>query len=232
MSPSARDYAKQVLGHLPLAAEGAQWLKPDGAVPISGYSLERLAALLPGWTAAAAQAQGAPDGGSPRRVLVLGYLRWWLECACAIGLLLASEGHRVDLAFLPHQRWTETLNRFDVRRQRVYVRRILSALEPLVHVVSLHGGEGQVLAPDLERDIKRLSRIDVQYTFMREMLDLGPEGKDEPLYRLRLERNRAAALAATGCCGPALTMRWSSPTAASSSSGPSTTLPAVLACAS
>ncbi|OGO11226.1 MAG: hypothetical protein A2Y93_11100 [Chloroflexi bacterium RBG_13_68_17] len=196
MSRSARALGKQVLGHVPLAAEAAQWLKPDGAIPISGYSLDRLAERLPAWRAAAAQARAAGNGVRPRRVLVFGYLRWWLECACAIGLLLAAEGHDVDLAFLPHQRWTESLSLFDIRRQRVYVRRILASLAPLLRVLSLHGGEAQTLEPELEHDLERLSRIDVQYTCMREILDLGPQGRDTPLFHLRQERNRAAARAA------------------------------------
>jgi hypothetical protein len=196
VSPSARTLGKQLLGHVPLAAEAAQWLKPAGAIPISGYSLDRLAEALPDWRAAAAQARIAADATRPRRVLILGYLRWWLECASAIGLLLAAEGHEVDLAFLPHQRWTESLNLFDVRRQRVYVRRILAQLSPLVRAISLHGGEGETLSPDLERDLERLSRIDVQYTTMREMIDLGPGGKDAPLFHLRQERNHVAARAA------------------------------------
>jgi hypothetical protein len=194
MSPSARDVAKQVLGGMPLAAEVSQWLKREGAVPISGYSLDRLAELLPEWCAAAAQARIQAEG--PRRVLVLGYLRWWLECACAIGLMLASEGHEVDLAFLPHQRWTGSLNLFDVRRQRVYVQRILAPLSPLVRALPLEGGENEVLSQDLEKDLERLSRIDVQYTAMREMIDVDAGGRDVALYRLRQERNRAAARAA------------------------------------
>jgi len=195
MSPPVRDLAKQVLGGLPLAAEASQWLKPDGAVPMHGYSLERLAAHLPGWVAATAQARRTTDGGRPQRVLILGFLRWWVECGSAIGLLLAAEGHKVDLAFLPHLRYTETIPLFDVRRQRIYFRRILSALDPLVRSVSLHGGDRQVLVPELEGDLERLSRIDVQYVTMREQLDLGPGGEDRPLYQLRLERNRAAARA-------------------------------------
>ncbi len=196
MSRSARELGKQFLGHVPLAAEAAQWLKPEGAIPISGYSLDRLAELLPGWRADAAQARAASNGVRPQRVLVLGYLRWWLECACAMGLLLAAEGHHVDLAFLPHQRWTESVGLFDVRRQRVYVRRILTALAPLVQPLSLEGGEGQPLAAELEEDLARLSRIDVQYTTMRELVDIGPQGRDAALFHLRQDRNRAAACAA------------------------------------
>lgn len=195
MSSTARSLAKEILGCIPLAAEAAQRLKPNGPVPISGYSLDRLAGALPSWKEATLRVRRKLEGQQARRVLVFGYLRWWLECSCAISLLLAAEGHRVDLAFLPYRRWTERMPRFDAQRQSIYMRGVLAALEPVVRILPLRPGINQVLAPDLERALERLSRIDVQYTTMRERLDLGPGGRDTPLLRLRQARNRAAARA-------------------------------------
>ncbi len=196
MSSTARSLAKEILGCIPLAADAAQKLKPNGPVPISGYSLDRLAGLLPSWKEATLRFRRRVEGQEPRRILVFGYLRWWLECSCAISLLLAAEGHRVDLAFLPYRRWTERMPRFDTQRQSIYMRGVLAALEPVVRILPLRAGTDRVLKPELERALERLSRIDVQYTEMREKLDLGPTGRDTPLLRLRLARNRAAARAA------------------------------------
>lgn len=196
MSGPARSLAKEIAGYIPLAADAAQRLKPGGPVPIAGYSLDRLAGLLPSWREAALRCRRRADGQEARRILVFGYLRWWLECSCAISLLLAAEGHRVDLAFLPYRRWTERMPRFDTQRQSIYMRGVLAVLEPVVGILPLQAAMHQVLASELERALARLSRIDVQYTEMRETLDLGPGGRDKPLLRLRLARNRAAARAA------------------------------------
>lgn len=196
MDHPARHFAKEVLGHVPLAAEAAQRLRRGGPVPIAGYSLARLAKVLPAWKEATLASKEGLGRGERRRLLVFGYLPWWLECACSVGLLLAAEGHEVDLAFLPYRRWTDNVLRFDAERQSAYLRSLLAALEPVIRVFPLRGGARPKLAPSLDEALQRLSRIDVQYTVMREQLDLGPAGADTSLLGLRLSRNRAVAGAA------------------------------------
>jgi hypothetical protein len=182
---------------LPLTAEISQWLKPGHGTPISGYSVEQLAEAIPAWMAASEQARkSVAVGGAARRLLIIGYLRWWLEYAVALGLVLAGIGHEVEIGHIPYRRWFQAMPKFDVRRQRIYLQRVLARLTPLVESRDLSHGGPSSLPPALEKDIEDLSRIDVQYTLLRERLDLSPGTDDRALYDLRLERNRAAAGAA------------------------------------
>lgn len=193
--PDGRTALKRALGVLPLTAELAQWLKPGGAAPIAGYSLEMLEQALPTWVVQARRAREQARRQQRRRILVIGYLRWWLEYACALGLLLAGEGHDVDLGFLPYRRWNLPVEEFDLRRQRVYLRRVLEPLTTLMRLHDLSTRAGEV--PDgLAEDIGRLSIIDVQYTLGRETLDLSEGSSEDRLLRLRRQRNRRAARAA------------------------------------
>ena len=191
-----RAAAKRLLGSIPLTAEVAQRLRPGGGLPIKGYSVDRLECSIPGWVEAVQKARRRPPASARRRVLVIGYLRWWLEYASALGLLLSGLGHEVDLAFLPFQRWSEDTLAFDVRRQRAYLRKVLQPLGPLVGIVDLDGAGGSTLPPDLDGAIHHLSRIDVQYTGLRERINFDGDTPDAQLLGLRLQRNRKAAQAA------------------------------------
>jgi hypothetical protein len=193
---ASRAAFKRLLGGVPLAAEASQWLKPRHAAPIGGYALDQLEAAIPGWVASAERARAGANGTAPRRLLVIGYLKWWLEYASALGVMLAGLGHEVELAYLPYRRWNQPSLRFDLRRQRIYLRRVLRGLAPLMSVRDLSLEPRAPLPAALERDLEDLSRIDVQYTALRERLDLAPGTEDCALYDLRLQRNRAVAGAA------------------------------------
>lgn len=187
------ELAKKVLRALPLSAELYQGWWGREKVPTGGYSLERLEAALPGWADAARRARPVALPESPRRVLLVGYLRWWLEFACALGLILSAMGQEVDLGFLPYRTWTDELPAFDVRRQRIYLRNVLRLARGLLRPVDLLAGARRGLPGELEAAVSTQSVTDVQYTFQREDLDLAGEASQADLYRLRHQRNRAAA---------------------------------------
>jgi hypothetical protein len=191
-----RAFVKQVLGKLPITAEAFQLFTSNGGFPSGGYSLEKLQAVLPSWTECALKARDSSSRLPSRRVLVVGYLRWWLEYATALAVLLAGRGCQVDLAFVPYRKWIEPVNDFDKRRQSSYIRRILAPTRELLRVHDLSKPVSGRLPSSLTAEIERLSRSDVQYTTQREMLDLSTAGPDAALYALRLERNKAAAGAA------------------------------------
>jgi hypothetical protein len=190
---SVRGVAKRLMGYVPFTAEVIQRARPARVQTNWHYRLDRLEAALPGWVGAAQAARTRSAPGRRRRVLVVGYLQWWLEYACALSLLLAGLGHQVDLAFLPHRRWNAEVGRFDLRRQRVYLRGVLGRLKGLVGVVDLAGGHREAIPAEVEAVIARQSRIDVQYTGLRERIDLGQNTPDAELLRLRTIRNRHAA---------------------------------------
>jgi len=198
-----REEVKRWLGRVPLTAELAQRLRPVRGVPDWHYRVEALAAALPDWIAAAETARRRASPQPPRRMLVLGYLHWWLDYAAALGVLLAGLGHQVDLAFLPYRRWNHDVSAFDVRRQRAYLRSALAPLRRLVGVVDLAAGWPAPLPAGVDQAVERLSRVDVQYTGLRERIHLEESTPDRALLGLRLARNRAAAGAILGRLGRA-----------------------------
>jgi hypothetical protein len=196
LSDERRAFAKRVLGGLPFAAEAVYRLRSSRRAAIPGYSLGSLVPVLPAWRQAALAARENGGSADPRRVLILGYLPWWLEHGCALGLLLAAEGHRVHLAFLPYRSWEEEIDAFDARRQALFLQDVLGGLAPAVSAHNLLAAAGDALPPGLGEALERQSRIDAQYTLQRETLDLDGDGADQRLLALRRGRNRRAASAA------------------------------------
>lgn len=193
MTPdSPKDVLKDVMAQVPGAAVGYQRWIARGRHPSAGYDLDRLASVVPAWASVLKTVQPSTEG---QRVLVMGSLRWWLEYAAALGVLLRTQNHRVDLTTLPYRRWMEPVSRFDAQRMSVLIQDTLAPLAPWVGWVDLSEGGVSELPGELEEHMRIQSRIDVQYTLQREDVDWdGVEGK--ALYDLRLSRNRQAARAA------------------------------------
>jgi hypothetical protein len=112
----------------------------------------------------------------------------------------------VTIAYLPYGDWDKPINAFDLRRQDLYTRRVLAPLKGLVRIVSLlEGGAGGRVGGAvppyrdpggadqawLGESVATASAFDTMYTLQREDFD-----SHSALYRLRLERNRQAALSA------------------------------------
>ena len=192
----ARAALKRALGGLPFAGRAYQDLLAGGRPPASGFALDRLQAALPGWLRAVEEAGAHVRSQAPGRLLVIGALSWWMEYSAALGLLLSAAGHHVELATVPYRRWMAPADPFDVNRQRAYLARTLSPLSRRIRLHDLSSGAHPSLPPALESAIDALSRVDVQYTRQREVLDRTPGGEDERLLALRTERNRQAAAGA------------------------------------
>ena len=190
MNFSGREALKEILGEIPLAAE-LYWLVRQNGKPISRFSLKHLQMALPEATAQAARfAKTAPVG---KKVFIFGTLHYWIEHTSMIGLALAGQGHRVTYGFLPFSEWQKPVNRFDLRRQNVYARKVLEQAAPLLQPVSLLDikPRNHILPRELTLAVDQVSSYDTQYTLQSEEIDT-----KSPVYRLRFERNQAAALAA------------------------------------
>ncbi len=137
----------------------------------------------------------SPGEWPARRVLIFGYLPWWLEHAIALGLLMRSQGHRVELAYLPFRRWDTDPSRFDLRRQAAYLTDLLAPLRSLVPIVRLEG-RGERLDPALQQAVTAQSRLDVQYSLQREDIEWEADHRARALLRLRQRRNRRVVSAA------------------------------------
>ncbi|MGA9532506.1 MAG: hypothetical protein WBR18_07300 [Anaerolineales bacterium] len=183
---------KRIMGQLPLLPEVYESTRP-GSPPSGGYRLPELAGALPLWKDAVSRAGRLAQPGTAKRVLLLGYLQWWVENTAALSLLLSRLGHQVTLAHLPYRHWWTPRAEFDVRRQRAYLRRLLAQLEPLVTAVDLLGVSPASLPAAYGAEIRSQSLLDVQYTLQREDVEPDANGEAGDLYRLRMQRNRMAA---------------------------------------
>ena len=179
---------KNLLGKIPYSAELYSALRPGR--PRTRYNLSQLAEALP-----AAVEQVRPYAQKPatgRRIILFATLHYWVEQAAIIGLTLRGLGHVVTIAYLPYGDWNKPASAFDLRRQDLYTRQVLSPLKGLVNYVSLLDMPATVeLPPALAQAVETASAFDTMYTLQVEDFE-----RDSALYRLRLERNRAAALAA------------------------------------
>ncbi|HQF61535.1 MAG TPA: glycosyltransferase [Anaerolineaceae bacterium] len=191
MTPSGKDAVKRVLGQIPFAAE-LYWLVRQNGRPISTrFSLKHLQTALPEVVqqAAALRAQ-APAG---RKVFIFATLHYWIEHAAMLAVGLAAQGHEVTLGFLPYAEWQKPINRFDLRRQNAYARRVLAPAESLIRVVSFINTRAPYtpLPANLVDAVKLVSSYDSQYTLQVE--DVDPESE---IYKLRMLRNKDAAQSA------------------------------------
>jgi hypothetical protein len=180
--------AKNLLGNVPFAADLYDSLRKSR--PNTRYNLEQLAKHLP---LAVEQARPFIAKAKPgKKLLLFATLHYWIEQAAIIGLALRGLGHDVTIAYLPYHDWRKDINKFDLRRQDLYTRRVLAPLNGLVKYASLFDVQpASVLPATLPSDISLVSIYDSQYTDQIEDVD-----KNSAIYKLRLQRNDFAARAA------------------------------------
>lgn len=187
---------KRLFGRIPWTAEVYQSWLGAGRPPAGGFELDRLCQHLPSWIdAVRAVRSDVEPSESSRRILLIGGLQWWVEHAVTMGLFLAAEGHRVDLAYAPYRRWVDPVHHFDLRRQQAYLRRALAPLASLMTLTDLTAAPGLPLTDELEASIRRQADLDTQYTQQREDMDLDADTEAARLFNLRLGRDRTAAAA-------------------------------------
>jgi hypothetical protein len=181
---------KEILGQLPLTAEVYGMLRQPGKSLTADFALDELDQNLATWKKQAAAAKKNAQPGN--KVFIFSMLRYWLEHATLLSLALAGMGHTVTLAYLPYSKWQTPMDRFNLRRQSLYTQGILVQADPLVKIAPLATSpQERQLPPELEKAIQLVALRDTQYTLQVEEVSL-----DSDLYRLRLDRNMAAARAA------------------------------------
>lgn len=191
MRPAGKEAVKQILGQIPYTAE-LYWLMRQRGRPIkSRFSLKQLHAALPEISAQAAKLrEGKPAG---KKIFVFATLHYWIEHAALLSAAMAAQGHKVTLGFLPYAEWQKSVNRFDLRRQNIYAKKVLELGRPVIEPVSLfpNGNNYNTLPKHLLDVVDLVSAYDTQYTLQVE--DFNP---DEEVYKLRRERNVEAAWSA------------------------------------
>ncbi len=179
---------KNFLAKIPYTADLYDAIRRER--PRTRYNLGQLEKALP--VAVEQVKNGRAAQAKGKKIILLATLHYWVEQAAIIGLALRGMGHDVTIAYLPYGDWDKPINAFDLRRQDLYTRRVLSPMKGLVKIISLLENTGS------DRDsvgykeiVESASAFDTMYTLQRE--DFDPES---PLYRLRLARNEQAALSA------------------------------------
>ena len=188
MRPNA--LIKKLLGELPFTAE-VYWLIRHRDKKIrSRFNLEALLSHLPEMVAQVTPyAESAPHG---KKIFLFASLHFWISHAAVTGLVLRGLGHDVTLGYLPYSDFAKPISRFDLRRQDLYARHVLQGLSSLLETVSFVDLEpARQIPPALTKAIEKITIFDTQYTLQREVVT-----GDEPVYRLRHERNLEAALKA------------------------------------
>lgn len=184
---------KNILGEIPFFPE-AYWLLHGSKKPWNAhYQLSGLNAILP--KAVEDVKQFGLKASTPKKVGVFATLHYWIEQAGLVALALTGQGHDVELAYLPYAEWDKPINRYDLRMQHLYSQQVLLPAGEVMSVAPLiqHDTSDVSISdypPELNEIVRQVSDYDTQYTLQVEETDTKC-----PLYRLRLKRNTAAAMA-------------------------------------
>jgi len=188
MTPSGKDTIKRILGNIPFTAELYYLVRQRGKPLRTRFSLRNLQTHLPEISRQAAELrQTAPPG---KKIFIFATLHYWIEHAALVGMALAAQGHKVTFGYLPYADWQNDINRFDLRRQNAYARKVLEEARPLMDSVSFISVRAPYtpLPADLAAAVQEVSTFDAQYTLQVEEID--PQSE---IYKLRFNRNREIA---------------------------------------
>ena len=185
---------KDLLGKLPLTVESYWALHGRNKLWSAHYDLGKLKAVLPQAVEDVQSHQRKAE--NPRKICVFSTLHYWIEQSMLVALGLAGMGNEVDFAWLPYADWEKSIELFDLRKQDLYTRDVLTPAAKVMRIDSLlknalDSGEQPQLTPELKKIVDQVSDYDTQYTLQIEVTDT-----NSPLYRLRQQRNAQAAAAA------------------------------------
>lgn len=181
--PGYKEMIRNILGEIPLTAEFYYELKKKNQ-PFTRYSLKNIQANLDEMLKDIDAGKRTCD--EPKKILVFASLHYWIEHAVSVALYFGAMGHKVTFGYLPYCDWQKPVNKFDLRRQDIYTRKVLAGAEKYIDIVSflpLHPSYKKL--PDEIMDIIReVSAYDTQYT-----LQVEDFSEDDPLYQMRLTAN-------------------------------------------
>ena len=178
-----KDTIRNILGEIPLTAEFYYELKKKNQ-PFTRYSLKNIQANLP-------QMLKDIDAGKkhcsePKKVFVFASLHYWIEHAATVALYFSAMGHNVTFGYLPYSDWQKPVNKFDLRRQDIYTKKVFEAAGKYMNIVSflpLHPSYKK-LPDEIIEIVEEVSAYDTQYT-----LQVEDFSTDDPLYKMRLNAN-------------------------------------------
>lgn len=180
---------KKILGEIPYSAE-LYWELIQRHKPWqSHFDLDLLEANLEG---AVAETETFTKTAKPgKKVFIFASLHYWIEFSTFFALALAGKGHDVTLSFLPYSSWDEPITKFDLRRQNLYARGVLSHANSILKIQSLMDVKSfsDRLPQELAEAVEEVSIFDSQYHLQVENIT-----KEEDIYKLRYQRNLESAI--------------------------------------
>jgi len=178
-----KEMIRNILGEIPLTAEFYYELKKKNQ-PFTRYSLKNIQANLPQMLSDIEK--GKKSTQDPKKVFVFASLHYWIEHAATVALYFGAQGHDVTFGYLPYSDWQKPVNKFDLRRQDIYTKKILHDAEKYIKIVSflpLHPSYKR-LPDEINQIIEEVSAFDTMYT-----LQVEDFSKDDPLYLMRINAN-------------------------------------------
>jgi len=160
---------KNFLSKIPYSADVYDAIRP--VRPKTRYNLSQLEQALAdnGFLSGQADINGFLNPPTGRKIVIFANLHYWIEQAVIIGLALRGMGHDVTIAYLPYGDFDKEINAFDLRRQDLYTRRVLSPLKGLVKIVSLLEDPQARVIPLRGRDARSPEGATKQSPVKREM---------------------------------------------------------------
>jgi hypothetical protein len=195
MAIASKDSVKNLIGQIPYAAE-LYWLVRQNGKPIqSRFSLKRLQETMPDLVAdvQTLRTANATTNVEGKKVFLFATMHFWIEHAALMGLALSAMGNNVNLGFLPYGDWRASINKFDLKRQNYYAKKVLSLASGVMEQTALLTIKPSYkpLPSEIMNAVKQVTQYDTQYTLQVEDVD-----EQSDIYRLRYERNLEAARAA------------------------------------
>ena len=181
--PNYKETFRNILGEIPLTAEFYYELKKKNQ-PFTRYSLKNIQANLPQMLADIENNKKNCD--DPKKIFVFTSLHYWIEHAATLALYFSAFGHDVTFGYLPYSDWQKPVNKFDLRRQDIYTKKVFEDAGKYIKIQSflpLHPSYKK-LPDEIMEIIKEVSSYDTQYT-----LQVEDFAEDEPLYKMRLNAN-------------------------------------------
>ncbi|MBQ6504334.1 MAG: hypothetical protein IJI57_10525 [Flexilinea sp.] len=181
--PNYKEAIRNILGEIPLTAEFYYELKKKNQ-PFTRYSLKNIQANLPQMLKDIEE--GKKECDEPKKVFVFASLHYWIEHAATVALYISALGHHVTFGYLPYSDWQKPVNKFDLRRQDIYTKKVFEGAGKYMEIVSflpLHPSYKK-LPDEIMQIVKDVSAYDTQYT-----LQVEDFSTDDPLYKMRINAN-------------------------------------------
>jgi len=188
---AGKDVVKEILGQIPFTVELYWLIRQRGKAINSHFSLRHLQDALPDMVQDALELRKTAPAG--KKIFIFATLHYWIEHAALTGIALAAQGHDVTLGYLAQSDWQKPISRFDLRRQDLYARKVLSVADPVMRSISFVSGRIPFapVSDEISKLVQQVSEFDTQYSLQIEEIDQKNE-----VYQLRKERNEEAALTA------------------------------------